>query len=169
MARLTGLKEKEASEDASRAAVVEAARSIQQAIAGIHADVATNLQSVAALSVEIGLAIAKEVVGDVVAEGLIDPSQVVLRCLRMVVRGSQTADVRIELNPEDLNLVVSHLGSDSDLVSEVGQMEFVANPALGRSCVKVSTDSGCLVYDPEEVLARICDEVRKETVGDPRS
>ena len=163
--RLAGVRERMQREDATQRALADTVGELRRALNQVSARVDENLQSVTALATELGLAIAKEVVGEGVADGLLDPSSVVLRCLRDGVLGGSRPDIRIELCPEDLNMVVSALGSHPDLASEMGQLEFVANPALGRSCVEVTTESGRLSYDPEEVLRRICDEVRKEACG----
>ena len=113
------------------------------------------------MATELGLAIAREVVGVAVEEGLLDPSETVLRCLRQIVQGGTESGLRIELSPEDLNSVIANLEASPELKDVVRDVEFVANPALDRACVEISTRRGRMVYDPSEVLDRICDEIRK--------
>lgn len=157
---LTGVRERMQQESEQHAAIVAIADGVQRAFGQVEAMVQDNLRSVTAIATELGLAIAQQVVGTAVVEGLFDPSDIVERCLRDSVQGGQRAEMRVELSPEDLNPVLNQFESDLDLKSQVGEVDFVANPALDRGSVIVSSPSGQLMYDPLEVLQRMCDEVR---------
>lgn len=121
-----------------------------------------NLQQVTALATELGLAVAREIVGEAVDQGRIDVSGVVARCLRQMVHVDEQARIRIELHPEDHDLVVGNLEGRAELEGMVAGTDFVANPGLGRGSVEISSQSGRLLYEPMEVLERISNEIRQE-------
>jgi hypothetical protein len=49
-----------------------------------------------------------------------------------------------------------------ELADEVAASRFVADATVARGGVRAETGSGRLLYDPREVLERICAEVRRE-------
>ena len=149
----------EAREQAELTRIVAA---VESAIAGVPGAIAQNLEQVTALAVELGLAVAAEIVGDAIERELFDPTVVVERCLRQAIVGQDRPELRIELCPADLSLVIANLDRHPELRERVQQAEFVANPSLAPKSVDVSTATGRLVYDPMEVLGRVCDEIRRE-------
>ncbi len=158
---ILGLRDQMLREEQIRRALINLAGQIEESVAQLQPIVTANVQQVAAIATELGMAIAKEIVGQAVDEGRFDPSPIVERCLLNSVRGSDRADARIELCPDDLNLVVEQLQANPETRARVQTVEFVANPAMERGCVNVSSQSGRLVYDPDEVLERICAEIRR--------
>ncbi len=168
--QLFGLQEKQRQDAADREALLSCIGSIEQQLGDIPAHVTDNLGQVAALATEIGLAVAREVVGAAADRGLVDTTAVVKRCLDHAVGGAEPGHIHIQLSPDDLSTVLGCLGSDSSMRERMQQVEFGPDPSLPRGHVRVQSGSGRLVYDPQEVLTRISDEVRKvameETRGD---
>jgi hypothetical protein len=101
-------------------------------------------------------------VGAALDKGLVDPTPVVLRCLRDCVHGAGKADLVVRLNPQDLAAVQERLRDNAELRQEIADARFVADPVVPRGGVRAETGAGRLLYDPQEVLARICAEVRRE-------
>ena len=79
--RLSGVRQRMQRDEEVRQAVISMAASIQQTVGRIPALVEDNLRAVSSLATELGLTIAREIVGKAAEDGLLDPSQVVLRCL----------------------------------------------------------------------------------------
>ncbi|MCA8956716.1 MAG: hypothetical protein KDC87_11635 [Planctomycetes bacterium] len=160
---LAGVRERMQRELAEHSALLALTDAVHNAVASIPAQVQDNVQAVAGMATELGLTIAREIVGQVVDQGLFDPTAVVQRCLHEAVAGGVDGDLRVEVAPQDLALIVERFAADRELGARAGGAEFIANPALPRGAVVVATGSGRLVYDPLEVLERISDEIRKGT------
>ena len=159
---LSGVRQRMQRDEEMRQAVISMAANIQQAVDRIPAMIEDNLRAVTSLATELGLTIAREIVCKAANDGLLDPSEVVLRCLEQAVRGASEQRVRIVVSPDDLNLVVENLEAHEQLQDLRSRVDFVADPGLERGCVEVVSQSGQLSYDPLEVLERICDEIRGE-------
>ena len=155
--------------ETQRAAAVQAlrdlARSCQRTVDAVPQQVNQRLDEVAALAVELGLALANELVGDALGKGLVDPTPTVVRCLRDCVHGSSKADLVIRLHPDDLAGVQQNLAATPDLQQELAVAKFVADPTVTRGGVRAETGAGRLHFDPREVLERICAEVRREAAS----
>ena len=164
-AELFGLRQKAEQDAADREALLSCLQNIEDSLANIPGLVEQNLQQVAALVTELGLTVAREVVGAAVDQGLVDTTAIVIRCLEQVVNGADAGSMRIQLSPDDLSTVFDRLTQRPDVRELIGQIEFVPNQALPRGHVQVETGSGRLLYDPHEVLSRISDEIRKEAQG----
>lgn len=162
---LFGLREQADQQAADRQLVLSCVEQISQGLGQVPGMVAQNLEEVSALVTELGLAVAREVVGAAVDQGLVDTTAVVLRCLSNSVQGVQESGMRIQLAPDDLSPVLEELSRHPEVEEQVAQVEFVPNPHLSRGSAQVDTGSGRLVYDPQEVLTRIADEVRREAAG----
>lgn len=165
--QLLDLVAREAQRAAAVQAVRDAAHAAQRAVEALPLQVQQRLDDVAAIAVELGLALAREIVGESLAKGLVDPTPTVVRCLRDCVHGARSTDVVVRLHPQDLAGVQSALqgGSARGLAEEVAAARFVADPSVPRGGVHAETGTGRLCYDPSEVLARICDEVRREATA----
>ncbi|MFN3243727.1 MAG: FliH/SctL family protein [Planctomycetota bacterium] len=131
-------------------------------LAAIPGVVNGRLDEVAGIAVELGLAIAREIVGSALDQHLADPTPTVARCLRDCVHGSDRADLVIRLNPDDLANVKTRIAEIPDLTREAADAQFVADPGIPSGGVRAETGAGRLHYDPREVLERICAEVRRE-------
>ncbi len=166
--QLFGLQEKGRQDAADRESLLSCIANIEQRLSDIPGHVTENLGQVAALATEIGLAVAREVVGAAADQGLVDTTAVVKRCLDHAVGGAEPSHVRIQLSPDDLSIVLGRLGSDPDVHERMQQIEFVPDPSLSRGHVRVESGSGRLVYDPQEVLSRISEEVRKVAMEEAR-
>ncbi len=137
---------------------------IVKAVESMTATVDRRLEEIAALSTELGLALAREVLGAALEKGFADPTPTVERCLKeSAARPSE--DVAVFLAPDDLSEVLARLESHPDLREHVARASFTADPELDRGSVRIETASGQLLYEPAEVLQRICDEVRREMAG----
>ncbi|MHC4077570.1 MAG: FliH/SctL family protein [Planctomycetota bacterium] len=151
-----------ANQDATdREALLSCIGNIEHQLASIPGQVAANLEQVSALATEIGLAVAREVVGTAVEQGLVDTTAVVMRCLDQAVDDANTSQVRVQLSPDDLSTVLQRLDEHPDMRERMQQFELVPDANLPRGHVRVESGAGRLVYDPQEVLTRISDEVRK--------
>jgi flagellar biosynthesis/type III secretory pathway protein FliH len=161
-AALLDLRQREQDRLAEAAAVRDVCAAARQAVAALPATVADRVEELAGVATELGLALARELVGAALEKGLVDPTPVVLRCLRDCVHGAGKADLVVRLNPQDLAAVQERLRDNAELRQEIADARFVADPVVPRGGVRAETGAGRLLYDPQEVLARICAEVRRE-------
>ncbi len=90
-----------------------------------------------------------------------DTAALVMRCLDHAVGGGGTGQLRIQLSPDDLSTVIQSLDEHPDMRERMQQAELVPDPSVQRGHVRVETDAGRLFYDPQEVLGRISDELRR--------
>jgi flagellar biosynthesis/type III secretory pathway protein FliH len=151
-------RQRDADDRALRELIV-AARAKTDAIPG---QVTARLDEIAAIAVELGLGIAREIVGVALDRGLVDPTPTVARCLADCVHGSDRADLVVRLHPDDLASVAERLEHLPEIQDELAAAKLVADPRVPRGGVRAETGAGRLRYDPNEVLGRICDEVRRE-------
>lgn len=124
--------------------------------------VGKRLDEVGSIAVELGLSIAREIVGAALDQGIVDPSPTVMRCLADCVHGSDRADLVVRLHPADLDPVQQRVASLPELREQAAAARFVADANVPRGGVRAETGAGRLRYDPREVLERICAEVRRE-------
>jgi len=165
VAWLLSLQVREQQRQADAASLQTFANGAKQAIAALPKAVGDRLDEVAAIAVELGLAVAREIVGNALDRGFVDPTPTVARCLRDCVHGSNRTDLVIRLHPADLELVQRQLALMTELRDEVAGSRFVADPSVGRGAVRAETDAGRLRYDPREALERIATEVRREVTA----
>jgi flagellar biosynthesis/type III secretory pathway protein FliH len=137
----------------------------RQQVAGIPEVVGARIEEVAAISVELGLAIAREIVGSSIDEGKVDPTATVARCLADCVHGSDRGDLVVKLNPSDMENVQTRISQMTELGEELAAARFVADATVPLGGVRAETGAGRLHYDPREVLERICAEVRREATA----
>jgi hypothetical protein len=163
LARLLDVRERSERERQQHAALVQTLGAIGAALERLPRQVAESLRGVEAIAVELGLTVAREVVGSCLERGLVDPAPIVARCLRAAVAGVETATLVIALHPSDLPLVLNAVESDPELRSAASGCSFEPDPRLARGAVRVGSEAGRMLYDPREVLERIADEVRKES------
>ena len=149
---------READEQVMRDLLAESRKQVE-AVPGV---VGSRLDEIAGISVELGLAIARELVGAAIDDGKVDPTPIVARCLKDCVHGSDRGDLVIKLNPEDLADVKTRLAEMTELDEEVASARFDADATVPSGGVRAETGAGRLRYNPREVLERICDEVRRE-------
>jgi flagellar biosynthesis/type III secretory pathway protein FliH len=162
VASLLDLKQREQQRQASVQAAIDLAKAAQRTIANVPAEVQQRLEQVAGLAVELGLALARELVGAALDQGKVDPTETVVRCLRDCVHGSDRSDLVVKLHPQDLGPVQQALQSRPEVQEETALARFVADPTVPRGGVRAETGAGRLRYDPREVLERISAEVRRE-------
>ncbi len=136
---------------------------VEQAMAQVPDIVRQSLEQVANIATELGLSIAREVVGEVVDHDLADTATTVVRCLEEVVPGVQ---VRVHLTPDDLAMVTASFAEFPELSSRLDHATFVTDHSLDNGCVRIESDVGRTVYNPREVVERICQEVLKGVGGD---
>lgn len=134
----------------------------QQQLQAVPGVVNERLDEVAGIAVELGLSIARELVGAALDQHLVDPTPTVARCLRDCVHGSSQQDLVVKLNPDDLANVKTRIAELPELAREAGDAQLVADPSVPSGGVRAETGAGRLHYDLREVLERICDEVRRE-------
>ena len=122
----------------------------------------SRLEEIASITVELGLAIAREIVGEALDQGKVDPTPTVARCLADCVHGSDRSDLVIKLHPEDMANVQTRIAQMTNLGEELAAARFVADATVPTGGVRAETGAGRLHYDPREILERICNEVRRE-------
>ena len=159
--QLSGLAQKAQQDATAREALLSCIGNIEHQLESIPRQVAENLEQVSVLATEIGLAVAREVVGSALDQGLVDTTAVVMRCLDHAVGGAGTSQMRIQLSPDDLSTVIQSLDEHPDMRERMQQAELVPDPSVERGHVRVETNAGRLFYDPQEVLGRISDELRR--------
>lgn len=137
----------------------------QQHLAELPVTVGARLDEVASIAVELGLSIARELVGAALDKGMVDPTPTVTRCLQDCVHGSDRGDLVVRLHPDDCEAVQQRIAASSDLDELASAARFVADANVPRGGVRAETGAGRLRYDPREVLERICDEVRREATA----
>lgn len=162
---LLGLGQAQQRRDAEHKALQQIAQATERALQTLPAAVQTRLDAVASMVVELGLAVAREIVGEALAQGHVDPTPTVARCLREAVHGSDAGDLKIHLHPDDLGVVLERLGQQPDLRQRLAAAELVADASTARGAVRAETGAGRLRWDPREVLQRISDEIRREAAS----
>lgn len=162
VASLVDLGEREARRVAETRLVERLVQNAQRAVDELPQQVAARLEEVAALAVELGLGIAREIVGAALDKGCVDPTPTVVRCLRDCVHGASPTDLVVRLHPDDLQPVQQRLPGFPEVQEEVAAARFVADPSVPRGGVRAETGAGRLRYDPREILERVADEVRRE-------
>lgn len=165
VAWLMSLQQREAQQQRERETLDRMAAALGKSLAEVQKTVAARLDEVAGIAVELGLAVAREIVGDALARGTYDPSATVARCLRDCVHGSRRDDLVVRLHPDDLEPVKASLARLPELAEEFDQARFVADVRVPRGAVRAETESGRLRYDPREALERISEEVRREVTA----
>jgi len=165
VAWLLSLDAREKQRAADAAALQAISRAVQLAIADMPAAVSGRLDEIGGIAVELGLAIAREIVGNALDRGFVDPTPTVARCLRDCVHGSDRGDLVVRLHPADLELVRSQLAKLPELVDEVAASRLVADASVARGAVRAETETGRLRYDPREALERVSAEVRREVTS----
>ncbi|MCA8978212.1 MAG: hypothetical protein KDC98_26025 [Planctomycetes bacterium] len=121
-----------------------------------------RLDGIAEIAVELGLAIAREIVGDALDRGHVDPTATVARCLRDCVHGSSAADLNVYLHAEDLATVEANLAGQPEVREQLAKARLLVDPGIGRGAVRAETEAGRLQYDPRQALERVSAEVRRE-------
>lgn len=159
---LLSLRDREKQRRADAMALHALAATITDVVDAVPKTVSERLDGIAEIAVELGLAVAREIVGDALDRGHVDPTPIVARCLRDCVHGPSSADLLIHLNPEDLELVETNLTQAPELLEQMRRTRFVADPRVGRGAVRAETDAGRLQYDPRDALERVSLEVRRE-------
>lgn len=162
---LMSLQQREAQLQRERQALERMAAAVAKSLGELPQTVAARLDEVAGIAVELGLAVAREIVGDALARGNYDPSATVARCLRDCVHGSRRDDLVVRLHPDDLEPVKARLAGLPELAEEFDKARFVGDARVPRGAVRADTDSGRLRYDPREALERISEEVRREVTA----
>lgn len=146
-------------------AVEQCTAGIQRALGELPGLVQAQMAEVAGLASELGLALAREVVGEIVDREIADPVDSVQRCLEGITQGSETATVRVFLPAQDVAEVSTRFAEDASLSSRVTGVEFVVDDALEHGSARVETSTGRASYDPMETIDRVCAEVRKGLAG----
>lgn len=159
---LLGLGDSQRRREAEQKSLQSVAQSVERAVATLPAAVHKRLDAIADMVIELGLAVAREVVGEALERGLVDPTPVVARCLREAVHGSSEADLKIHLHPDDLGPVLDRLSDHPELRQRLTAAELIADASMPRGGVRAETGAGRLRWDPREVLERISQEVRRE-------
>lgn len=131
-------------------------------VAALPGVVNERLEEIAGITVELGLAIAREIVGEALDQGKVDPTATVARCLADCLHGADRGDLVVKLNPEDMANVQTRIAQMTELGEELASATFVSDPTVPIGGVRAETGAGRLRYDPREVLERICAEVRRE-------
>ena len=149
--------------ESDRMVALQCLEAIREALAQTATQVEENLTSIASLAIELGLALAREIVGDAIDRELLNPAAIVLRTLESVTLSPGDASLSIFLSSTDFSTVVAELQRLPEFAEFAGQTEFVIDPNLGQGAVRIETGAGRLRYEPQEVLTILCEEVRRES------
>jgi flagellar biosynthesis/type III secretory pathway protein FliH len=144
------------------AALLACGRAVQQALLGLPAQVNERLDGLAAQVVELGLAVARELLGQALDQGRADPTPVVVRCLRDCVHGAERGDLVVRLHPADLALVQQGLQAAPEVQEAAAAARFVGDASVPRGGVRAETGAGRLRYAPLEVFERMAAAIRRE-------
>ncbi|MBL8722680.1 MAG: hypothetical protein JNK49_01470 [Planctomycetes bacterium] len=159
---LLELGQRERQRAADAAALAACGRAVQQALHSLPAQVNERLDGLAAQVVELGLAVARELLGQAIDRGLADPTKVVARCLRDCVHGAERGDLVVRLHPADLALVQHGLAAELEVQEAAAAARFVADASVPRGGVRAETGAGRLRYAPLEVFERMAAAIRRE-------
>jgi flagellar biosynthesis/type III secretory pathway protein FliH len=165
VARLLELKERERAAVRTAGELGACLAALQRAVGALPSQVEARLAEVAAMATELGLALAREVVGAAVEQGLCDPRRAVERCLREAVPGSTGATVRVCAAPADLAILRARIAETPELSEQTADAEFAADPALPRGAVRIETGAGRAQWDPQDTVERLCRALREELGG----
>lgn len=160
--QLLDLEERNMRQEADAGVMRDLLAEARQQVANLPSVVNQRLDEVAGIAVELGLSIAREIVGAALDKGNVDPTPTVARCLADCVHGSNRDDLVIRLHPEDVANVQTRIAQMGELGEEAASARFVADASVTRGGVRAETGAGRLRYDPREVLERICAEVHRE-------
>ena len=163
---LLDLKLKAEREQARDEALQAAALAFRNAVEPLAAHQQANLEQVAALAVELGLEVARQVVGDAADRGRVDLRPVVTDCLQRAVLAPGESQVVVRVHPEDRELLVDALGVSGELAHGPLPCRFEADGDQPRGSVQVATGVGCLTMDPRDVVQRVAAAVREELAAD---
>ncbi len=139
--------------------------SVGAAVRQAQATVAQRLDELSGLTVDLALHVAREIVGDALDEGMVDPTATVARCLRDALTGPDGDDLMIHLNPEDLGLVMDRLAEHPELKEQLARATIRPDTSLTRGEVRAETGLGRLHYDPRAVFERVAEAVRSAAVS----
>ncbi len=159
---LMTLRDRQKREGEDSAALRAIVDSTLQAFQALPGQVNQRLDEVAGLAVELGLGVAREIVGAALDQGSVDVVPVVARSLRDCIRGAKDSEIEVHLHPEDLELAQTRLAAMPGLTEQLKATRFVPDPQVARGAARVETDAGRLRYDPRDALERVCAEVRRE-------
>lgn len=165
VAWLLSLQEQQQRRAAEAQALQGLAQAVQRALQGAQAELQVRLDQLAGTVVELGLALAREIVGQAAGSGLVDPTPVVLHCLRDCVHGPDRTDLRIHLHPDDLGMVLDRLARMPDVAAALAAADLLPDPALARGAVRAETGAGRLRYDLQETFERVAAAVRSVAAG----
>ena len=156
---LLNLRQHQEQEAQRHGAAVEALRALGRASEQVQQELART----ATLAVELGIAIAREVVGDALDKGHFDPAPIVQRCLASAISAGDATKLSATMHPADLALVLAAIEDLPEMRAQARDVAFHADPRAARGTVRVVSGVGRLVYDPREVVERVCAAIRKET------
>ena len=161
-AALLELKKRAELEVRERQAAERAIQAIEHAVTRLTVLVAARLDELARHTTELALAVAGEVLGAGLEQGLLDPAAAVRRCLDEAVQSPGESRLTIRLCAEDLPLVLAAMEHDPRLRDRTRGAQIVADRAVARGAVELDTGAGRLHYEPREVFQRIAAAVRKD-------
>ena len=146
-------------------AIAAAAQAITETMLGVQSTVEQRLDELAGLAVELGLHVAREIVGDALDRGAVDPTPTVIRCLRDAVHGPSGSDLVVHLHPDDLGLVLDRLAEQPELKEQLAAATIRPDPELARGAVRSETGAGRLRYEPLVAFERVAEAVRSAASG----
>ncbi|MEZ5967099.1 MAG: FliH/SctL family protein [Planctomycetota bacterium] len=157
--RLLRLRDMAHEQELARQATEACAAGLQDCLRDVRAAVDARLDEVATLATELGLAVAREIVGDAVGRAGVDPLPAIRRSLgECVAHGS------------DVALTVHVAAADHERVAALAELQGVrlaVDANLANGSVRIETRAGSIAYDPQEVLQRVSDELRRELAACP--
>ena len=156
-ARLLSLHDAAHEQRIARQAAEACRAAVEQSLHELRHLVDSRLQAIAAMTTELGLAVAREIVGHSLARGTFDPLPVVRRCLQQATTHGERGKFVVRLSPADHARVQQDLASDT-----ARELTFLADATLSPGSVRVESDLGAIAYDPAQALQRLSEELRRE-------
>ena len=159
---LLSLRDQQKKRAADSAALHALVAAVSDTLDALPAMVGQRLDGVAETAVELGLAVAREILGDALDSGAVDVTATVARCLRDCTHGSGATELSVHLHPDDLEIAQQKIAEFDELVDRLSATRFVADARAARGVVRIETEAGRLKYDPRDVLQRISESVRRQ-------
>jgi hypothetical protein len=145
--------------EAELLAIRAAARSLRAAAAGLPRQLEERIDGLAGLVLDLGLAIAEQVLQTRIERGELKLLPILRRILAEVVEGGKSVRATAHVNAEDLAAFAEFLRGEQGDAGQDG-LRFEVDTTLARGCLRVETSAGVWHYNPREVVARLREELK---------
>ncbi len=151
---------REARENLDRS-LADLAGRIREMLDEVAKRVDARLEEWSRYAVELGLALASEVLRKEVDAGTYDLAPAVRECLEAGFERRLTTAIVIHLHPEDLSPVIAAMDRTVSDPRFENRVRYEVDPTLDRGTCRIETGSGRIIHDPREVLERMIRGIRE--------